>query len=64
MKIREFYTIFSSTDESGFLFAVLKKLSLLEEVASVALGDMAWVGWPPDPEPDPGTPLGPPPLRA
>jgi hypothetical protein len=52
MKIREFYSIFSSKDESGFLFAVLKKVSLLEEIGSIQLA--VWSGWPPGPEPEPG----------
>lgn len=66
MKIREFYSIFSSKDESSFLFAVLKKVSLLEEIGSMPME--MWAGWPPDPgpEPDPGggTLSGPSPARA
>lgn len=57
MMIREFSAKLSSADESSFLFEVLRKLSRLDEIASMSLEDMAWVGWPPDP--DPGTPSGP-----
>lgn len=55
MKIREFYSIFSSEDESSVLFAVLKKVSLLEGIASMAVEDMMWAGWPPEPAPGDGS---------
>lgn len=62
MRIREFYLKFSSADESSFLFAVLRRLSLLDELAGLA--DVSgWSGWPPV-NPDPGTPVGPPSVRA
>jgi hypothetical protein len=57
MMIREFCSKLSSPDESSFLFVALRKLSLLDEIASLSMEDMAWVGWPPDP--DPGMPAGP-----
>jgi hypothetical protein len=57
MMIREFCSKLSSPDESSFLFDVLRKLSLLDEIASLSMEDMAWVGWPPDPAP--GMPAGP-----
>ena len=49
MMIHEFYSKLSSADESSVLFAVLRKLSLLDEIASMSMEDMVWVGWPPDP---------------
>lgn len=66
MKIPEFYSIFSSKNESSFLFAVLKRVSLLEEIASLSMDAVMWVGWPPDPEPSPGdgSLSGPSPARA
>jgi hypothetical protein len=62
MKIQEFYSKLTSADDSSFLFAVLRRLSLLDEIASLSMEDMAWVGWPPDP--GTGTPMEPPPARA
>jgi hypothetical protein len=62
MMIHEFYSRLSSADESSFLFKVLRRLSLLDEIASMSVADIGWVGWPPDP--GTGTPLGPPPVRA
>jgi|GEM_PF-1242899 len=49
MMIHEFYSRLSSADESSFLFAVLRKLSLLDEIASMSMAEAVWVGWPPDP---------------
>ena len=48
MKIREFHSKFSSGDELSFLFEILRKLSLLEEVASFAAEVQGWYTWPPD----------------
>jgi hypothetical protein len=62
MKINEFNLKLWSVDESSFLFAILRRLSLLDEIASLSVEDMAWVGWPPDP--GTGTPMGPSPARA
>ncbi len=62
MKINEFHLKFSSADESSFLFGILRRLSLLDEIASMSAEDMAWIGWPPDP--GTGTPMEPPPARA
>jgi hypothetical protein len=66
MKIREFYSLFSSEDESSVLFTVLKKVSLLEGIASMSMEEMMWAGWPPDSQPVPGdgTISGPSPVRA
>ncbi|HSS49168.1 MAG TPA: hypothetical protein VLX28_09485 [Thermoanaerobaculia bacterium] len=47
MMIREFHSKFSSGDELSFLFEILRRLSLLEEVASVA-EVQGWYTWPPD----------------
>jgi hypothetical protein len=62
MKIREFHSRFSSVDESSLLFAVLRRLSLLDEIASMSVADLSWVEWPPST--DPGTGLGTAPARA
>jgi hypothetical protein len=62
MRIREFYLKFSSADESSFLFAALRKLSLLDEVTDT--GFDGWSGWPPVVDPGPGTPVGSPGMRA
>jgi hypothetical protein len=56
MKIREFHSRFSSVDESSLLFSVLRRLSLLDVIASLSVTDKAWVEWPP--MTDPGTGLG------
>jgi hypothetical protein len=53
MMIREFHSRFSSADESSLLFAVLRRLSLLDVIASMSITDMTWVEWPP--ATDPGT---------
>lgn len=56
MMIREFHARYSSGDESSSLFAVLRRLSLLDAIASLSMTDMAWVEWPPSTDPtDPGT---------
>jgi hypothetical protein len=63
MKIREFHSRFSSVDESSSLFSVLRRLSLLGEIASMSLTELAWVEWPPATDPTdptgPGMGLGP-----
>ncbi|MFY9823052.1 MAG: hypothetical protein WAM82_16845 [Thermoanaerobaculia bacterium] len=46
MMIREFHSRFSSAEESSWLFAVLRRLSLLDEVTSMSVADKAWVEWP------------------
>ena len=54
MMIREFYPLFSSTDEPSLLFEILRKVSRLESLANLSMEDMAWVGWPPDGSPGDG----------
>jgi len=62
MKIREFYLRFSSLDESSVLFTALRRLSSLDELATMLVTE-GWVEWPASPDPtdptDPGTGLGP-----
>jgi len=60
MMIREFHSKFSSADESSFLFVALRRLSLIEEITSLAFE--SWSGWPPG-DPGTGTPVGPPSLQ-
>ena len=61
MAIREFYFRFASSDESSVLFEILRRLSRLEELTSLAVvQDMSgWPTWPPDSSPDPGAGSGP-----
>ncbi len=61
MMIREFHSKFWSVDESSVLFAALRRLTLLDEVASLSVAEMSWVEWPPmdpsDPTASPGSGL-------
>lgn len=62
MMIVEFHSRFSSADESSLLFAALRKLSFLDEVACESIFDMGWDGW--VAFPGPGTDPGAAPVRA
>ncbi|HEV7503660.1 MAG TPA: hypothetical protein VGS07_01985 [Thermoanaerobaculia bacterium] len=52
MMIREFHSKISG-DESSFLFQILRRLSLLEDLASFSDVQAAasWYTWPPDSSP-------------
>jgi len=58
MMIREFHSKFSSGDESSFLFQILRRLSLLEDLTSLAEAQTltSWYTWPPDTTPGSGGP--------
>jgi len=65
MMIREFHLRFSSVCESSLLFAALRKLSRLDDLAGLSVANMAWVEWPSPKDPtdptdptDPGMGLG------
>jgi hypothetical protein len=62
MMIVEFHSRFSSVDESSLLFAVLRRLSFLDEVACESILGGSWGPW--NPVPDPGTDPGAAPVRA
>lgn len=51
MMIREFHSRFSSVDESSVLFAVLRRLSLLDDIKKMSAADLSWVEWPPSSDP-------------
>jgi len=59
MMIREFHSKISSGDESSFLFQILRRLSLLEDLASFSDVQAAasWYTWPPDSSPSSGPAL-------
>ena len=59
MLIGEFNSRFASREESGFLFQVMRRLSLLDPQAVLATEAAKWGEWPPDNPDDQDAPQDP-----
>jgi hypothetical protein len=62
MMIVEFHSRFSAVDESSLLFAVLRRLSFLQDGACESILEPGWSEW--ETCPAPGTDPGAAPVRA
>ncbi|HSG40056.1 MAG TPA: hypothetical protein VLE27_10500 [Thermoanaerobaculia bacterium] len=59
MLIGEFNSRFASREESGFLFQVMRRLSLLDSRTILATEAAKWGEWPPDSPDSPDDPNAP-----